>query len=248
MSELPGCEPWSKQGGPHGALVLHGFTGCPQSVRPLAEAFAAEGFGVELPRLPGHGTTVEAMQRTGWEDWSAGADEAYQALAQRCDRVVVAGLSMGGALTAWLATRHPEIAGIVCVNPVMRIADSVTDLARQMLESGEETFAKIGGDIADPDVVEVSYEATPWQGIISLAEGVAALRPELGRIRCPVLIMTSAQDHTVPPADSDDLAAAVSGPIERIGLERSYHVATIDYDRGLVCSEATAFAHRVTSS
>ena len=52
-SVLPGAEPFSSPGGPHGALVLHGFTGCPQSMRGLAEAFAAAGFAVELPRLRG---------------------------------------------------------------------------------------------------------------------------------------------------------------------------------------------------
>ena len=116
---LPGCEPWSAAGGPHGVLVLHGFTGSPQSVRGLAEAFADAGFTVELPRLPGHGTTVEDMITTGWPDWSAAAEATYEDLAGRTDSVVVAGLSMGGALTAWLASRLPYIACIVCVNPVV---------------------------------------------------------------------------------------------------------------------------------
>ena len=35
---LPGAEPFSAAGGPHGVLVLHGFTGSPNSIRPLADA------------------------------------------------------------------------------------------------------------------------------------------------------------------------------------------------------------------
>jgi carboxylesterase len=54
-------------------LVLHGFTGNPVSMRPLAEACAKEGFTVELPRLPGHGTSVEDLMTTGWADWSGPA-------------------------------------------------------------------------------------------------------------------------------------------------------------------------------
>src|SRR5438067_3818811 len=110
---LPGAEPFSAPGGPHGALVLHGFTGSPQSMRGLATAFAEAGFTVELPRLPGHGTSLDDMLTTGWADWSGWAEQAYQDLAGRCERVVVAGLSMGGTLTAWLAANHPEVAGIV---------------------------------------------------------------------------------------------------------------------------------------
>ena len=113
---LSGAEPFSAAGGPHGALVLHGFTGSPQSMRGLAQALAGAGFAVELPRLPGHGTSLEDMLATGWTDWSGAAEAAHRELAGRCERVVVVGLSMGGTLTVWLATRHPEIAGIVCVS------------------------------------------------------------------------------------------------------------------------------------
>src|SRR5580658_3749695 len=95
---LPGAEPFAASNGPHGVLVLHGFTGCPQSMRPLAEAFADAGFSVELPLLPGHGTGVEDLVPMRWPDWMAAAEAAYLDLAARCDRTVVAGLSMGGTL------------------------------------------------------------------------------------------------------------------------------------------------------
>src|ERR1700712_3276414 len=130
---MAGAEAWQAKGRGEpaevGVLVLHGFTGNPQSMRPLAEAFAAAGLTVALPLLPGHGTQVEDMLPTGWDDWSIAAEEAYAELADRCSRVVVAGLSMGGTLAAWLGTRHPEIAGLVLVNPLIDgTAPGVTDL------------------------------------------------------------------------------------------------------------------------
>ena len=75
---MPGADPWSAPGGPHGVLVLHGFTGNPQSMRPLAEALAKAGLTVDMPLLPGHGTAVEDMLPTRWEDWSSAADAAYR--------------------------------------------------------------------------------------------------------------------------------------------------------------------------
>src|SRR3954470_15623057 len=120
MSEvMKGAEPFSAKGGPAGVLVVHGFTGNPQSMRPLAEAFAAAGFTVELPLLPGHGTAIEDMVPTGWVDYSGAVEAAYTDMADRCEKVVVAGLSMGGTLTVWLAAQHPEIAGIVLVNALV---------------------------------------------------------------------------------------------------------------------------------
>jgi carboxylesterase len=79
-------------------------------------------------------------------------------------------------------------------------------------------------------------------------EATAELHGRLGEIRCPTLIMTSPQDHVVPPSSSDVLAAGVAGPVERVVLERSYHVATLDFDRDLVEKRTVEFALRVTSS
>jgi carboxylesterase len=249
MTELlPGAEPWSVAGGPAGALCIHGFTGNPTSMRPVAKAFAAAGFTVELPRLPGHGTTVDEMITTSWADWGSAAEAAYHDLAARCDRVVVSGLSMGGSLALWLATRHPEIAGVVCVNPAVVAQPEVVDMVRGMIAEGQDRMPGIGSDIADPDAVESAYQDTPLGPLLSLMEGVTALQPELGRITSPLLLMTSPNDHVVTPTDSDVLAAAVSGPVERVTLERSYHVATLDYDAALVTEHAVAFARKVTSA
>src|ERR1035437_633044 len=86
---MPGCEPFSQHGGPSGVLVLHGFTGNPASMRWIAERAAEAGYSVELPRLPGHGTTVEDMITTTWADWSKTAEESYDELAARCEHVAV---------------------------------------------------------------------------------------------------------------------------------------------------------------
>ena len=246
---LPGAEPFSAAGGPHGALVVHGFTGCPQSMRGLAEAFAAAGFTVELPRLPGHGTSVEDMCAYSWADWSAAAEAAYQDLAGRCDRVVVTGLSMGGTLTLWLAANHPEIAGIVVVNGAAEPpAESFRDMLREMQAQGHTVMPGVGNDVADPDGKELAYDMAPIAGLLSLMETMDELAPRLGDIACPVLVANSPQDHVVPPSSSDLIASSVSGPVERLTLARSYHVATLDYDRHELERAAVDFARKVTSA
>ena len=150
---MPGCEPFSADGGPTGIVVLHGFTGNPASMRGIAERMANAGFSVEMPRLPGHGTTVEDMVPTRFSDWSDAAEEAYQLLAARTERIVVVGLSMGGTLTCWLAERHPEIAGIVLVNPLVEPVEGMTDALQELLDSGTETMESIGSVISDPTSV-----------------------------------------------------------------------------------------------
>jgi len=242
---LPGAEPFSAQGGPHGALICHGFTGCPQSMRPLAEAFAAAGFTVELPLLPGHGTAVEDMIPTRWADWSSHLDRVYRDLASRCERVVVAGLSMGGTLAAWLTVQHPEIAALITVNGAFDPpAGPFVEMLRDMLQQGHDRMPGVGNDVAMEGVDELAYTETPLEPLLSLIEaGQSELFERLGEIRCPVLVFSSKNDHVVPPTSADVISTRVSGPVERIDLEKSFHVATIDYDRDVINERAVSFAN-----
>lgn len=245
----PGAEARSAVGGPVGVLVLHGFGGAPTTVRPLAKALAAAGFAVEVPRLPGHGTSVEDLVPTRFADWWAEAEGAYLDLAGRCATVVAAGCSMGGFLAARLAARHPAVAGLVCVNPLVRPADpALAEMVELMLDAGEVVTPGRPPDIADPEVHEPSYHAVPLAALRSLHRALEEVGAELPHVACPVLVMTSAEDHVVDPADSDHLATRVSGPVERVTLHRSFHVATLDHDRDEVARRSVEFVRRVAGT
>jgi len=246
---MEGAQPLSWAGGPHGALVLHGITGTPASVRALAATLAAAGLAVEAPVLPGHGTTVDDLAGVGWVDWVGAVEEAYAGLAGRCGRVVVAGLSMGGTLACRLAADHPEVAGLVCINPYIDPpAESFLALLRDWLAHGSTMLPAIGADIARPGGREPAYPQLPVAPMLSLLEAVVELEASLPRIACPLLLCTSAVDHVVPPRSSDVLADRVSGPVRRVLLERSFHVATLDHDAELIERRAAAFAAEVTGA
>jgi carboxylesterase len=159
------------------------------------------------------------------------------------------GLSMGGALTLWAGAEHPEVKGLVCINPATQPQpQEVLDMVQGMLDSGTETMDGIGSDIADPNVHETAYAGTPLAAMKSfLADGLAPLAPRYPSIKMPLLLFTSVQDHVVQPSDSDALAATYGGSVERVMLERSFHVATQDYDKDIIFEGAVAFARRVTA-
>jgi carboxylesterase len=246
---MEGAEPYSARGDGRGALIIHGFTGSPQSMRPLAQAFSNAGFTVELPRLPGHGTTPEDMAQYSWSDWTKAVDEAYQDLARRTKAVVVAGLSMGGSLALWLAEQRPEIAGIVVINPVVEDQDFSPFLegATALLASGQQFMPGIAGDIADPNSRELGYDRVPNVTVKPLVQGIAEVKAKLATIRCPALILHSLQDHLVPPASTNALKESLGGTKEYVALQKSYHVATIDFDRDEINQRAVEFGSRVTS-
>lgn len=245
---LAGAEPWSTTGSePLGALCLHGFTGNPSSMRGMAEAFAAAGLHVELPRLPGHGTAVDDMLATRWDDWAGEVEAAYQRLASRVPTIVVAGLSMGGTLALRVAADHPEVAALVLVNPAAEpFALEVVEIAQGMVADGQELMPGIGSDIADPDVTESAYDGTPLRPFLSFTlDGITPVAEQYGDMTAPLLLFTSRNDHVVDPAQSDFLAARYGGPVTRVLLDRSFHVATQDYDRERICAESVAFVRKV---
>ncbi len=250
MHVMPGAEPLSIDGGPNGVLVVHGFSGTPQSMRTLAEAFGAAGFAVELPRLPGHGTTVEDMATTTFADWLEAVELVYRDLAARSDLVVVAGLSMGATLAARLAARHSEIAGLVVINGAFAPPPeaAVRDGLEQKIAAGVPRIPGPGNDVADPSQTELAYAEVAPAALLSLLDALDQLHDELPRIGCPCLVITSDQDHVVPPASSDVFAAGVTGPVEQLRLVRSFHVATLDYERSDLEARAVEFATRVTGS
>ncbi len=241
---LPGCEPFSHAGSADGVLVLHGFTGNPTSMRPLAEAAAAAGYSVELPRLPGHGTSVEDMVATRFEDWLGEADAAYERLLVRGGRVAVVGLSMGGTLAVRLAETRP-VAGAALINPLVKTQPEMLEGIGQLLEAGLTTVEAIGSDIKREGMRELSYDATPLASAHSLFGALGEVEADLARVACPVLLLSSREDHVVPPENGDLLAARVTGPLERVWLEDSFHVATLDNDRDLVEAAVVGFLARV---
>src|SRR4051794_13596959 len=244
---MPGAEPFAFPGGDGpdgrtGVLLVHGFTGTPMSMRPGAEHLAAEGFAVPCPLLPGHGTRWQDWNLTAQGDGSGAVAEACDRLAKDVDRVVVAGLSMGGTLSIRLAEIRPDdVAALVLVNPslmTLRMDAKLLPLLAKITPS----WAPIGSDIKKPGVVEQAYPKLPTRAMLGLRRLWTATRTDLAKVTAPVLLFRSREDHVVEPASSEALLAGVSTPdTTEIVLEDSYHVATLDNDAPTIFAESVAW-------
>ncbi|MFZ3571015.1 MULTISPECIES: alpha/beta hydrolase [unclassified Streptomyces] len=246
MPVLPGAEPYRHEGGEVGVLLCHGFTGSPQSLRPWAEHLAARGLTVSLPLLPGHGTRWEDLAVTSWQDWYAEVDRALRELRERCSKVFVCGLSMGGALALRLAARHgDEIAGLVLVNP----GNKVHDLAAHTLPVTRHLVRSVKGiasDIAKEGVEELGYGRMPLHAVYQLRRFFQVVDRELPQVTQPLMVLHSVNDHVVPPVDSARVLGRVSSTdVTEILLEQSYHVATLDHDADRIFEESYAFFDRL---
>lgn len=232
-----------------GVLLSHGFTGSPASMRPWGEHLAAQGYGVAVPLLPGHGTTWQDLNQHTWADWSSALDQAFVRLRAEHDAVVVGGLSMGGGLALRVAADHPgEVAGLMLVNPAVateRLDVKLLPLLKHLAPS----FPAIANDIKKQGVDEHGYARTPLKAIHSLIRGWKPLRADLPRVTAPVIYFRSTVDKVVDRASQPLITDGVSSTdVTVVPLEDSFHVATLDNDAPLIFDRSAEFVARVTAS
>ena len=232
LTILEGAEEFEFGDGPVAALLVHGFTGSPQSMRPLGRYLGDKGLAVAGVRLPGHGTTWEDLNARRAEEWIEAAEDAFHQLAATKDQVFLVGLSFGGALCLDIAARYPDgVAGVVCLAPFLFTKDPrrfLTPLIRRVAKS----IPGVANDIFDPDQRELAYERFPVGAGHLMLKYTKRVQAELGAVRSPTLLIHSRNDHTANPANSQVIHDAISSEDkELVWLDRSYHVITLDVDR-----------------
>ena len=253
---MPGAEPIRHDGGPVAVVLVHGFTSTPASMSEWAGALAENGFTVSVPRLPGHGTTWQEMNRTRWPDWYSAVEHELLDLAESHRQVFVGGLSMGGALALRLAVQHPAlVAGLLLVNPCVSLTDrrefpsrSVQMLGLPLLRHVVGGLPPIASDIRKQGTVEQAYDRTPLHALHSARQLFAEVSRSLPQVTAPLLLMRSVVDHVVPTSSGKLVLARVSSTdVTDVQLHDSFHVATMDEDAPLVFARSVEFVQRVAS-
>ncbi len=90
---------FTKGGDDVGILIIHGFTGSPLEMQPIADHLIQQGgFTTYQVRTAGHGSIPENLNVTTYKDWYESARYGYFMLKRNCKKVfVMGGESMGGA-------------------------------------------------------------------------------------------------------------------------------------------------------
>jgi carboxylesterase len=251
MTSAPDHSPFSSPFGGNGprigVVLSHGFTGSPHGLRSWAQAFAAAGFAVRMPLLPGHGTSWQELARTRWQQWHGALDDAYLELDAECDFVFSAGLSMGGTLALRIAATRP-VAGVVLVNPGLVIDDPRAPLAG-ILKLVMKSTPAIANDILREGMNEGAYPRTPVAAAHELNKMFKDTIRLLPRVTAPVRVYRSAIDHVVSDSSITALRRGLThAPVELLRLENSYHVATMDNDAEQIFQGSVEFIRTIVSA
>ena len=230
-----------------GVLLVHGFTGTPASMRPWAHYLNERGYTVSVPLIPGHGTTWHDLNRVSWQEWPAKVEAELSLLKQRCAKVFICALSMGGGNSLYVAARHQEkISGLVLVNPMIHIP-GVQIKFIHIISRIQKSRASVGDDIKKPGVTEWGYDALPLKGVAQLYKYLKLARKGLSSIKTPTLLFHSTDDHILPVSNTEIIMSELaSSQKRRIELANSYHVATLDYDAETIFENSRLFIEELS--
>jgi len=230
---------------PEAVLLLHGLTGVPNELHVLGGAIAEAGYAVHIPLLPGRGTVPADMDRLSWEDWMSAALGAYDVLAATHDAVIVGGLSAGGTMALDLALRRPVRALLLYAAAI-----SVSHRAAYLAPYGWRVIRRWRSPGARPPAGDgpetvSTYDPIPIRAVAELIRGMRLVRPRLGSITAPALVLHAEGDRWVPAAGGREIAARLGGPVELGILPGDGHAITAGPDRDLVAARTRAFLARV---
>ncbi len=160
------------------------------------------------------------------------------------ERVSYCGLSIGGMVGQWLAVNAPERIEkliLLCTAAHLPPASAWQDRAQTVRAAG--TPAVVADTVvgrwftpefaaANPQLV-ASHRAmianTPAEGYASCCEAIATydVRPGLSDVRAPTLVISGAQDPSIPPVHGQQIAAAVPGARFEL-LDPGAHLASVE--------------------
>jgi carboxylesterase len=234
------------EGGAVGILLSHGFTATSAEVRLLAHYLHERGYTVAGPLLPGHGTSIEEMNRCHWQDWVGDMELIYQKLAQRCEKIVVGGESMGSLLALFLASEHPEAAAVLAYAPAVHSTTKKMQLAASIMAPfvGYRTWPPGPKTIVDERWK--GYPAQPIKAAVQLFHLQDEVVRRLASIHQPVLVVQGRLDLSIFPDCPDIVVGKISSEVKEVyWMEKSEHCVLLDQEWEKVAEITEEFLTKV---
>ena len=246
-----------------GVLLIHGLTGAPTEMRPLARLLHRAGYTVHVPLLAGHCADTATLLRTGWRDWYASVEAAHARLASEVGQVYVGGICAGASLALLLARRRPEIAGVAAYSMTFRYdgwamprlawASSLIQLFAGLPGLRDYGFVErepfglkdeaIRARVATAQSAKGSdmLDRFPLGSLRELYRLGRHVAREAPRIAAPTLIVHAREDDMSSLANATRLRGLLGGRTELRILEDSYHMVHVDREHARVAALTADF-------
>ena len=217
-------------------------------------------------QLAGHCGSEADLTRTGWRDWIRSVERAFDDLRSRHETVFVGGLSMGALLALKLAHDRPgQVAGVLSLSTTLFYDGWAIPATRFLLRPAlalglaplirfvERAPYGIKDDRLRERIVaamqagasaEAGYAATPGRSLKELHRLIRKVKAALPSIRTPTLVVHARDDDMTSLRNASYVASRIGGDVEKVVLDDSYHMVTLDRDRHRLVEHVLAFMDR----
>ncbi len=253
-----------------GFLLIHGMGGTPVELRYVAQAIARAGYTVSCCQLAGHCGSVDTLRNSTWQEWYGSVEAAHDRLKAHCDVVIAGGLSMGGILAAHLAQKRPDgVQALAFFAPTLwlngwsmpwysrilrYIRPSRFNVTMTLAEhepyglKDERVRALVVRSMQSTDSSQAGVFCTPVRCFSQFNALCDAVKPRLGDVKIPSLILHPRDDDIADIDNAYYLQRRLGGRVEMVVLEDSYHIITLDKQRQVVVERTLAFAADVAKA
>ena len=192
-------------------LYLHGFSASQAEGDPIHRDLARKyNANLYLSRLEEHGIERDdsTLINLTADEYEASAEKALAIVKKLGDEIIIIGTSTGGALTLFLASRHPEIRAIILYSPLVKLYDGSSVILNK--HWGLQIARMVSGGPVMKYEPESEAHANYWQlqyrieGLVALQNLISnTMKPEVfSKIKCPVFLgyyykNENEQDNTV---------------------------------------------------
>ena len=260
-------------GGRSGVLLIHGLTGTPAEMRFVGNGLNRAGFTVLGMQLAGHCGDEADLLATGWRDWYASVVDAAERLQAQVDHLFVAGLSMGAVLALKLAIDRPQqVDGVGCYGTTffhdgwatpligrfafllplgMRLGLCRNRISMENPPYGikdERIRKRIVDAMLSGDSQAGGLAGFPWPSLAEFQSLSLHVRNRIGRVRAPTVIVHSADDDIASLRNVRIVERGVRAPVETVLLDDSYHMVTVDRQRGELIDRSADFFRRIAEA
>ncbi len=240
--------PFTLSGGKPAALLVHGFPGTANDLRPLAEALNAEGWTTDNPLLPGFGREIGNVSKYGLKDWLGVVTGHLNDLKRHHSPVLLIGHSMGAALSINVAAEI-QVDAILLLAPFYKINHVLWSMLPmlQRVSPQVKPFKLFKPDFADPafrDGVSkfvpafdfdnpqhqaaVREFAVPVRVLAQVREAGLKAYANAPKIDVPTMVIQGRRDPLVLPQNTRLLAARLGGASQWVDVDGEHEINRAD--------------------
>lgn len=223
-----------------GVLWFHAWASTKDDLQEMLMYLEQRGIECHSIDLKGHNTKPSDLHRVTYRDWLKQAEEAYQEISDKWDIIFVGGLSMGGQLALYLASKY-KVSGIITIGTPLKV--KVPFIIRYMSHILQYIPYLIyrRQPFANDRIKKISlsrkgaYKYFPISSVAQVCLLTRKIRRHyVNKVNSPILLIQSTSDHIVPRHNLQIFQKRLttqSKDINIMWVEDSYHLVNLDYSK-----------------